>query len=395
MSPRTLDQNRRYLLIACVIVMDFLAGTELDLFVPSFPQIERAFALSPFWVEALLSVNFVTFCTGLIFVGDLSDRFGRKPVLVVSLMLFCLGSILCFTAPTYVLLFAGRACQGLGISAPAVVSFLLVADHYSLEAQQRLFALLGGVMNVSVGLAPVIGSYLSLAFGWRGSFGALLCLGILSLIMVLFCVPTYRVDAPTRKPLWQGYMALFRHKDLMQLVRHFMVQFTPYWMFVGMAPLFYMDSLGVPLSQYGFHQGSLATVYALGSFVFAALARPKDHVGLLRMSYILFGFGTLCALAASWATNALLVTLAMMPFICGQIVPSALLYPECLSLIPDAKGKVSALLQGGRLIFSALMLQIASALYQKRFLEIALTMAVFMIASCVTLRNLLQKRTLF
>lgn len=397
MSPRPLEPARRYLLIACVIVMDFLAGTELDLFVPSFPQIERAFSLEPFWVEALLSVNFVTFCTGLIFVGDLSDRFGRKPVLVVSLILFCVGSVLCFTAPTYALLFLGRACQGLGISAPAVVSFLLVADHYSLDAQQRLFALLGGVMNISVGLAPVIGSYLALAFGWRGSFGALLCLGALSLIMVLFCVPTYGVDAParTRTPLWQGYMALFHHKDLMQLVRHFMVQFTPYWIFVGMAPLFYMDTLCVPLSQYGFHQGSLATVYALGSFLFAALARPKDHVRLLRVSYILFGFGTLCALAACWTTNALLVTLAMMPFICGQIVPSALLYPQCLSLIPDAKGKVSALLQGGRLIFSALMLQIASALYQKRFLEIALTMAVFMIASCVTLRNLLQKRTLF
>lgn len=384
------------LLIACVVLMDFLAGTELDLFVPSFPQIEHAFHLSPFWVEALLSFNFAGFCFGLFFVGDLSDRFGRKGVLIAGHLLFCVGSALCFFAPAPFLLFLGRVLQGLGISAPAVVSFLLVADHYSLDAQQKLFALLGGVMNVSVAIAPVLGSYLALQWGWRGGFGALLGLGIVSLLCTLLWVPgTLKpVRAGPKNHVFQDYRIIFAHKELMGLVGHFMVQFTPYWIFVGMAPLFYMEVLGVPLAHYGFYQGALACVFAFGSFAFAALARPQDHARLLRLSWILFGVGALTIMAAAWTTSALLVTLAMLPFICGQVAPSALLYPKCLNLIPSAKGKVSALLQGGRLIFSALMLQLVGALYRGRFLEAALTMALFMIASCITLYNLLERKTL-
>lgn len=96
------------MVLATVIFMDLLAGMEFDLFVPSFPELQNQFSLSPFWVEALLSVNFVGYCLSLFLVGGLADRYGRKPIILLGLLTFIIGSILCLWAPSYAFLLAGR-----------------------------------------------------------------------------------------------------------------------------------------------------------------------------------------------------------------------------------------------------------------------------------------------
>ena len=88
--------------------------------------------MSPSWVEALLSANFLGYCLSLVFLGDLSDRYGRKPIILYGLVIFILGSILCLWSPSYPFLLAGRFLQGIGIAAPAILSFLIIADSYSL-----------------------------------------------------------------------------------------------------------------------------------------------------------------------------------------------------------------------------------------------------------------------
>ncbi len=94
--------------------MDLLTGMEFDLFVPSFPELQHQFTLSPFWLEALLSVNFLGYCLSLFFVGGLADRYGRKPVLLLGLIIFIIGSVLCLWAPFYSLLLIGRFLHGMG-----------------------------------------------------------------------------------------------------------------------------------------------------------------------------------------------------------------------------------------------------------------------------------------
>jgi MFS transporter, DHA1 family, multidrug resistance protein len=79
------------MVLVTVILMDLLTGMEFDLFVPSFPELQSHFNLSPFWVEALLSANFIGYCLSLIFLGDLSDRYGRKPIILLGLMTFVIG----------------------------------------------------------------------------------------------------------------------------------------------------------------------------------------------------------------------------------------------------------------------------------------------------------------
>lgn len=116
-----------------VILMDLLAGMEFDLFVPSFPELQQQFYLSSFWVEALLSVNFAGYCLSLFFVGSLADRYGHRPIILLGLIIFIIGSLLCLSAVPYIFLLGGRFLQGVGIAAPAILSFLIIADAYPLK----------------------------------------------------------------------------------------------------------------------------------------------------------------------------------------------------------------------------------------------------------------------
>src|SRR3989337_832633 len=91
----------RGMVLITIIFMDLLTGMEFDLFVPSFPELQNHFSLSPFWVEALLSVNFIGYCLSLFFVGGLADRYGRKPIILLGLTTFVIGSIFCLEATSY------------------------------------------------------------------------------------------------------------------------------------------------------------------------------------------------------------------------------------------------------------------------------------------------------
>lgn len=269
----TTHQRVPVLLLFSIILMDLLTGMEFDLFVPSFPELQQHFHLSAFAVEALLSVNFIGYCLSLFLVGSLSDRYGRKTILLWGLVVFILGSILCTAATVYPLLLIGRFLQGAGIAAPAILSFLIIADSYPMEQQQFLMAMLNTVMNIAVAVAPVCGSYISLYFTWRGNFYVLLFVGLLTWIMTVCFVPRFTIKPSPAQSTPSGYKQLFASQPLRLLLLHIILMIVPYWIFVGMSPLLYMQELGVSLVHFGYYQGIFALLFAAGSFLFGLMLK--------------------------------------------------------------------------------------------------------------------------
>jgi len=384
------------MVLATIILMDILSGMEFDLFVPSFPELQSYFSLSPFWVETLLSVNFAGYCLSLFFVGGLADHYGRKPIILLGLMAFIIGSILCLWASSYQFLLVGRFLQGVGIAAPAILSFLIIADAYSLKKQQTLFAILNGLLNFSAGAAPVLGSYLTLYFHWQGNFMALLFLGLTAFVMSMLFIPAHKLPEHKATLSLSGYLPIFQSKPLMLLILHIVFNFVPYWVFVGMSPLLYMEDLGVSLAHFGYYQGALAFVFAFGSICFGLIVSRYDQKKMLYVSALIFIIGLMSMVLITLldTPNPLFITLAFLPFIIGQIIPSTILHPLCLNFMPQAKGRVSAILQGGRLIFAALSLQLAGYFYQGSFRNIGIIIAVFILFTVITLFFVIKNREL-
>ena len=384
------------MLLVTIILMDLLAGMEFDLFVPSFPELQTLFGLSPFWVEALLSVNFIGYFLSLFFVGALADRYGRKPIILLGLLTFIIGSLMCLGALSYHFLLIGRFLQGIGIAAPATLSFLIIADTYSLKKQQSLYAILNGLFNAAAGSAPVIGSYIALYFHWQGNFMTLLLLGLLSCVTTLLFIPTQQRPEHKEPLSLRGYIPLFQSKPLFLLMTYFVFSFVPYWIFVGMSPILYMEDLGVSLSHFGYYQGALALVFALGTLLFGMIVTRYDQRKMLIVSAYIHTLGLISIGVITFldSQNPLAITLSLLPFIIGGIVPSTILYPLCLALMPEAKGRISAILQGGRLLFAAFFLQVAGYFYQGSFQNIGMILFGFIFLMLVMQFFVLKNREL-
>lgn len=357
------------MLLFTVILMDILTGMEFDLFVPSFPELKDYFHLSPFEVELSLSVNFIGYCISLFIVGELADRYGRKPVILSGIFIFILGNLFCLSGYNYPLFLVGRLLQGLGIAAPSILSFLIIADLYPVKKQQSLLAILNASLNTAAAFAPVIGSYLTHFFHWQGNFITLLVLGGLVFFMALLFIPSTKIYFTEHESPLKGYAAIFKSNLLILLMAYFMVMFVPYWIFVGISPLLYMKDLGVSLNHFGYYQGSLALIFALGSLLLGWMIHRYDHKKLLCVANQIFLISLIAIIIVTfwYSHNPLFITLAFIPFVIGQIIPSTILYPLYLNLKPEAKGKLTALIQGGRLLFASLGLQIAGFFYDGSF----------------------------
>lgn len=376
--------------------MDLLAAMEFDLFVPSFPQLQNHFHLTPFLVEALLSINFIGYCLSLFFVGALADRYGRKPIILLGLITFVIGSVLCLWPASYQFLLMGRFLQGVGVAAPAILSFLIIADSYPLKKQQSLMAVLNGLANISAAIAPVIGSYITLYLHWQGNFKALLFLGLITLVMTAIFIPKYKLPKQKQTLSLRGYIPLFKSRPLLLLMMNIIFMYVPYWIFVGVSPLLYIKDLKVSLAHFGYYQGSLALVFALGSLLFGLIVQKYNQKKMLNIANRIYFISFICIAFITYidSLNPLYITLAFIPFIISQIIPSNMLYPLCLNYIPEAKGKVAAILQGGRLVFASLSLQIAGYFYQGTFQNIGIIISIFIMLVITTMYFVMNNREL-
>jgi len=390
------------MILVTVIFMDILGGAEIDLFVPSFLELSNQFNLSPFWLEALLSVNFIGFFLSILFVGGLADRYGRKPIILLGLIIFIIGSSFCLWASSYQSLLLGRFLQGLGIAAPAVLCFLIIADSYALKEQQSLMAILNGLVNASIGAAPIAGSYITMHYHWQGNFTTLALSGLIVLIMTIFFIPTNKLPKNKEPINLRGYLPIFRSKPLMLLAANITFMFVPYWIIIGMSPILYMEDLGVSLSEFGYYQGSLAFTFAFGSILSGLIVNKYDQKKMLYISaqISIIGLIIIAVVTLLNIKNPLIITLAYLPFNTTLIIPSTIIYPICLNYLPEAKGRISAVLQGSRLIVATIGLELAAYFYNGSFqnigiiLSLLITLAVitmFMVMKNSKIINLLKK----
>jgi DHA1 family bicyclomycin/chloramphenicol resistance-like MFS transporter len=360
-------------LLFTLLIGWILFGTEMDMFVPSFPELQDVFHLSPFMVEFTITSNLVGHCIACLIIGSLGDRYSYRPVILIGIILFVIGSVFCAFATEYYILILGRFWQGVGIAGTTTLSYLVLTNIYSTEKQQEVLGWLNGVITIAMAFAPVIGSYIALIFHWRGNFIVLLIMGIINLIFSYIYIPDNKPN-PLASLSFSGYKVVLQSKKTLYYILTLCFSVTPYWIFIGLSPLLYMNDLGVTLYEFGFYQGSMAALFAIASFSNGFFIRK---FGTRKYTY--FGifmailFIISCSIALIVETkNPLMITVIMHISSLAAIVPSNILYPLMFEEMPDAKGKTSAILTAIRMILIACGVQLAGYFYDGTFMALGI-----------------------
>ena len=164
--------------MALLAAMSALAPMSLQIFVPALPAIQAHFAVSPGTAQLALSLSILANAIAALSYGPLSDRFGRRPVVLAGLVMFIAGSVLCALAPTIGVLIVGRIVQSGGGAAGMVIARAIVRDLYAREQAASMIAYLTMAMVVAPMLAPSVGALLLDLFDWRAIFVAVTGVGL-------------------------------------------------------------------------------------------------------------------------------------------------------------------------------------------------------------------------
>src|SRR5438105_7873829 len=156
--------------LALLSAITALAFCALHMLVPALPVLVQVFGDSPAHVQLVLSLYLGGIAAGQLVYGPLSDRFGRRPVLIAGLAMFLVGTLLCASAWSLTALIVGRLLQALGACAGIVLARAIIRDVYDREAAARGLALVMMAMSLAPAVSPAFGAYLAEWFDWRAIF---------------------------------------------------------------------------------------------------------------------------------------------------------------------------------------------------------------------------------
>jgi MFS transporter, DHA1 family, multidrug resistance protein len=176
-------------LTALLALLTAFGPIATDMYVPSMPDIGRLLEVDASSVQLTLSAYLIGFAGGQVVYGPLSDRFGRKPTLLLALTLFCLASLACALAPTIESLIAARAFQALGGAGAIVLARAVVRDLYNGERAGKELSRMGAIMAFAPVLAPLIGGVVQTGLGWRANFLIIVGIGVATTVIAWRSLP--------------------------------------------------------------------------------------------------------------------------------------------------------------------------------------------------------------
>ena len=352
-------------LLPILVATNSLGLAATTIYAPSLPAIARSLQVSATAAQNTMTVYLVAYGAAMLLLGPLSDHLGRRRLLIAGTILFALGSTLAAFANRIEVLMVARALQAIGACAGMAIGRAIVRDVFSHTGTARALAVISVALGITPILAPLLGGYLQVWWGWRASFVFLALAGACVAAVVLWRVPESRrahADGGSKPPLLGGLLRLLRERRYLGYTLVVGGTSSTFYAFLTAAPLILITRLGVTPDAFGRYivLGTCGAV--LGSIW------SRHHVGRVGVDYLigigvaaLFLAGLLVALLASFAHPwAVVAPLFLVSIGTGLCLPNA--NAGGLGILPEFAGAAAGLSGFIQMVFcSAATLTMAAA----------------------------------
>lgn len=236
------------------------------MYLPSMPTIANDLALSDIQIKNTLTAWFLGASSIQFILGPISDRYGRKNVLVLGAAVFVLSSAVCASTSDLITMLIARFFQGLALCS-LVAANAAIHELYSTKRAIKLMAIMGAVSILAPALGPLVGSLLVQFASWRYIFWLFVIMGSISFVsLVLFMPDTNNVKHPLHlKTIYKDYKRILTNKSFMlpNIAYSFLVAVFYFWMFES--PFLIMETYGKSIMYYGFAQAAIFSCFFIGA----------------------------------------------------------------------------------------------------------------------------------
>lgn len=286
-------EGRFVLLLGALVAFGPLA---IDLYLPALPAIAGGLAATPEAVQLSITVFLAGFAIGMLFYGPISDRYGRRTVMLSGIALFAVASLACMLATSADQLVVARFVQALGGGAASVLARAVVRDVYAPAEAIRKLSLMAMVTAIAPLVAPLLGSLLLGWFGWRGTFAAVLAWGILCFAVVWWQLPeTLPAERRGALPLSGAFVAYFHllcDPVVIALLLAGGMSFAAMFAYITASPFYFIELQRFSPTAYG----ALFAANALGIFAANYL---NSRLVKARGAAAMAGIGSACGFAGA------------------------------------------------------------------------------------------------
>ena len=336
------------ILVGVLVGVSALNPLGMNIFVPSMPSMVNYFDSSTAVVQLILSLYLLASAFSMLVMGQASDKFGRRPVLLTGLLLFVVGSIVCTIATSITVLIFGRIIQAVGGACGLTISRAIVRDLFSRDKAASMMGYVNMCMAVAPMVGPLIGGTLHELFGWRTVFGFLVLMGLLVFAVTwLQLSETLQRDENEKssKSRFEGFAILLKNLKFWLYSTTTLLCSGTFFAFLGGGPFIAEELLGMTPREYGLFFVFVASGYILGNFLTGRFSE-RYGIGMMITTGNIIAMVGVAAIAILFALGffhplSLFAPMFVVGMANGLTLPNAM--AGAVSVRPDLAGVASGL----------------------------------------------------
>lgn len=258
-------------LTAFITLMNMFIPLSTDLYLPALPSMGMNFDSNAAIINLTLSAFFFFYAIGMLIWGPLSDKYGRKPILLAGNLIYLISSIFCATAENIYWLIAARAFQGIGAGGVTSVSVAMIKDCFVGKKRETILAITQSMSALAPMLAPIIGVFIIQYVGWRGTFWTLGIIAIVNLVLTLLYQETLKEQERNQGNIMDAMgrlLVVARNKSFFIPAVIFALSAFPFMGYIAVSSYIYISYFGISELEYSYFFAINACLSIAGPFIY-------------------------------------------------------------------------------------------------------------------------------
>ena len=389
--------NQPYLkkwgLILFITMLSMIPPLATDMYMPALPEMVNVFNTTTTITSFTMTIFFVCMAIGILIFGPLSDKFGRKKILIISISLTFLFSIACSLSPTITFLIVARGIQALGAGGMVTTATALIRDSFEGKEMAQALSITQSLSFLAPMLAPLIGAFILTYFDWSKTFVALAILNFISLIGAFLLKETLPIEKRTNDhvlPSIFNIVTVLKNKTFTGYFLIGSVLTAPFMAYIAVASYVYINGFGISETAFSIYFAITSGIAVIGPILYMRIGHKSIRGNFIAVFACIVVSATLIITIGQLKPILFLLSFALFA------IAATYFRPMISSLILQSQstkiGAASAMMNFGFTMVGSIAMFIGSQNWPNYVVGIAVTIYLFFLVALFLLVITLKRK---